>query len=399
MTSMAPPAYKELIERLPRTFVPALNDQFRQWDALFPAEQRLLKAQLDWLDHLPPEQFKQLFAPLQDVESRMDLPRWKPGAAGLSIQDTGIIARSSYYPQWRAEVEKVFGRVDEAIAGSLTRQPMLIVCILPAGLPPAIEPLWPQLAGQGMWVQLAAPFGKMEHDFVSSLARRKLPAGIEAEEGTWVIECRSQLSPLVEPAGAVALSWNALEELRREFLSRLNNIRRDLQSADQITEELRRLDLRRYLGPAINQRPRVREFLRAVLLSGNGSLVFNNSFVQWGTSEALRRAQPQAMIAGFGIRQKLKPFSSVVLFEDQHAGNPVPDQDDPAGSLIDGAMLAQYVYLSAQGLSAYQGRCLTMMAIEDSDRLLLLGAQRPLPSGPVQAEQLKDYALTWLSHE
>jgi len=396
---MAPPSYKELIERLPRTFAPALNDQFRQWDALFPAEQRLLKAQLDWMDHLPPEQFKQLFAPLQEVEARMDLPRWKPGTAGISIQDTGIIARSSYYPQWRAEVEKVFSRVDAGVdsEGTLKRLPMLLVCILPAGLPPSADPLWPQLAPQGKWLQLENSFGKLEQGFVTALARRKLPAGIEAEEGTWAIECRSQLSAAVEPAGAVALSWNALEELRREFLARLNNIRRDLQSADQVTDELKRLDLRRYLTPAINQRPRVREFLRSVLLSGNGSLVFNNSFVQWGSSEAMRRVQPQALVAGFGIRQKLKPFSSVVLFEDQNAGNPTPDQDDPAGSLIDGMMLSQYVHLTAQRLAAYQGRCLTLMAVEDSDRLLVLGAQRPLPAGPVKAEQLTDLALTWLS--
>ena len=48
---MAPPSYKDLIARLPKTFGPSLNDQFRQWDYLFPAEQRRLKAQLDRAAH------------------------------------------------------------------------------------------------------------------------------------------------------------------------------------------------------------------------------------------------------------------------------------------------------------------------------------------------------------
>ena len=379
---MAPPSYKELIGRLPKTFGPSLNDQFRQWDLLFPAEQRQLQAQLDWLTRLPPAELKTLFAPIVEVESRMDLPRWQADSAGLTIHDVGVLARSPYYPQWRTEVEKVFGRIEDGVkaSGVVKNRRRLILCILPAGLPLNGQPLWPELAGYGRWIQLKSPFGKLEPELVSTLAKRELPAGLEAEEGTWAIECGTGLSGLVEPAGGIALSWSALEALRREFLSHLNTIRRDIKSADQTTDELKRLDLRRYLSPELNRRLRVREFLRSLLLSGNGSLVFSNSFVQWGASEALRRAQPQVLLAGFGLRQKLKPFSSVVLFEDQHTSNPTPDQDDPAGSLVDALMLSQYVHLAAQGLAAYQGQTQTLFAVEDLDRVLLVGPKMEVTS-------------------
>ena len=392
---MAPPSYKDLIARLPRTFGPSLNDQFRQWEFLFPAEQRLLKAQLDWLASLPPDDLKSLFSSIVEIEGRMDLPRWQPDKPSLTIQDVGILARSPLYPQWRREVEKVFSRIDDALSNSslLRRWPRIIICTLPAGLPLANQSLWPDLSKEGNWISLPGPFSELQPGLVSSLAKRELPAGLEAEEGSWVIECGSTLSSIAEPAGVVALSWSALATLRKEFLGRLNTIRRDLKSADQTNEELKRLDLRRFLTPAINSRPRVREFLRSVFLSGNGSLVFNNSFVQWGASEALRRAQPQVLFAGFGMRQKLKPFSSVVLFEDQNVSNPVPDEIDPAGSLVDASLLSRYIHLSAQGLFPYQGRTLTLFAVEDLDRLLLLGSK----TGPIKGKDLAPFLLSWLS--
>jgi hypothetical protein len=107
----------------------------------------------------------------------------------------------------------------------------------------------------------------------------------------------------------------------------------------------------------------------------------------------LRRAQPQVLVAGFGLRQKLKPFSSVVLFEDQNASNPVRDEVDPAGSLIDALFLSHYVHLAAQGLAPYQGRTLTLFAIEDSPRALLVGATAP----PTAGKDLASFLLNWLS--
>jgi hypothetical protein len=137
------------------------------------------------------------------------------------------------------------------------------------------------------------------------------------------------------------------------------------------------------------------------MLSGNGSLVFNNSFVQWGASEALRRAQPQFLLAGFGIRPKLKPFSSAVLFEDQHRANPVADADDPSGSLIDAEMLAQYVHLSAQRVDAYAQHGLTLFTCPELSRVLAVGSKEALSifdqvNGPLDPGQLSSLLLHWL---
>jgi hypothetical protein len=401
---MAPPSYAGLVTRLPRTFGPALNDQLRRWDLLFPAEQRQLRAQLDYLTGLSQAGLKELFAPMASLESRMDLPNWRPGAAGMSIEETGVLARSPLYPQWRTEVGKIFAQIEEAIEPSNRpgRVPRLILCVLPAGLPLNAQPMWPELAGQGSWVILSKPFRESENALVASLARRPASAGLEDIESTWVTECGRDLSASVESTGAIEFSWSALEAVRRTFLDRLNAIHRDLRSADQTTDDLRRLDISPSLDPRLGQIPRVREFIRSILLSGNGSLVFNNSFVQWSASEALRRVQPQALVACFGMRPKLKPFSSVVLFENQNRSNPTPDQDDPAGSLIDGQMLSQYVHYSARNLPVYQERLVTLFACADLPRVLVVGTKPGVAhfsssASPLETQQLSDLALSWLA--
>jgi hypothetical protein len=392
-----PQAPAELIRRLPATFAPALNDQFRQWNLLFPAEQRQIRAQLAWLSRLPPDQFDHLFAHLLDIERRMDLPHWDPKTAGLSVRDSGILARSPLYPQWRAEVERVFARIDESAipSGGLESLPRLVVCILPPGIPLTDQPLWPDLEKRGAWLALDRRFGEVLPALVPAITGRVCPASLEPVERTWVFESGARLSGI---AGAEALSWDSLGLLRREFLRRLNAVQRDLRSVDQTNENLKHADINRLVEPEIAANPRLREFVRTLFLSGNGSLVFGNSFVQWGASEALRRAQPQVLIASFGIRKKLKPFSSLVLFEDQSRSNPVPDEDDPAGSLVDAAMLSQYVYLGARRVACYAGHSVTLMAAFDSSRVLVLLPQDPsFPDLSKAGKDLISFALGWLT--
>ncbi len=398
MPDVAPPLSKDLAARLPRTFGPALNDQFRQWDLLFPAEQQSLKAQMDWLAALPPERFNELLKPVFEVEAKMDLPHWNPSASGLSVHDAGLLARSPLYPQWRSAVEQVFASIDEGVrkSGKLNRPHSLVVCVLPGGLPLASQPLWPALAKEGRWALLDKPFGQVLNALAAALAARRLPESIEPVESTWIFECDTSLSPVAESTSATVLSWEALGAARREFLNHLNTISRNLRSVDQTNEDLKRLDIGRLVGQRLGSNPRILEFVRSLLLSGNGSLVFNNSFVQWGAAEALRRVQPQVLVASFGIRPKLKPFSSSVLFEDQTRNNPVAEQDDPAGSLVDSLKLSEYVHLASQRVPAYQGRCITILTARDMDSVLMLGPEQP-PRVQMTSAGLAEFLQSWLA--
>jgi hypothetical protein len=392
---------KELLKRLPRTFAPALNEQLDKWDLLFPVEQRGLKNQLDYLAGLSDSDFDALFRPVKDVEAKMQLPAWEASSRRISIAETSLLVRSPYYPQWRSEVEKVFARIDEGIEARKSRKPRrsVVACLLPAGLPlPAGIP-WPRLAQVGRTLELRAAFSDGAEQFLLALARRTDSAADPAER-TWVFETGDALSRSLASGadGLTPLSFESLGPARKAFLQRLNVIKKDLHSADQAYDDLRHLDLASLLGKGLGRDLRLSSFIRDLFLSGNGALLFGNAFVEWGSSEAMRRAQPQLLICSFGIRHKLKPFSSVAVFEDQGRASPAPEQDDAPSSLIDAQILAEYVYLTASRLPSYAEQTLGVFAIQDSNTVQVLG---PLPSpgwpsGPLALAELSAGIVRWM---
>ena len=396
MDSISP----ELLSRLPRTFVPSLNEQVKNWDLLFPAERRTITAQMNWIEHLSPREFHDLFEPINAIEARMDLPAWNPRTPRVSIDDTGVLVRSPLYPQWRGAAAKVFEKVDAGVkAGkALPVRNRLIVCCMPSGSPSRSGPVWPALEKKGNWMALDQPFGDILPVLFRGVSGRVAAPELESVERTWLFEYDALLSQL-PGAPETALSFDGFGPIRRQFLMRLNAVPKDLRALDQTYNDLRRFDLRAWLGTSLS--PDVIEFVRNLFLSGNGAVLFGNSFVQWGASEAFRRAQPQAMFCRFGIRPKPKPFSSVVLFEDQHRANPVADQPDVDGSFVDARLLSEYVYLSAIRQLEPAERLLIFFGIPEQNRLLVIGTGARVPSldrkSPQTADDLGQAARVWLA--
>jgi hypothetical protein len=394
---LSPKEVERLTSRLPRTFGTALKGNLAGWEQLFPSEQRRLLTQCRYLADLPQPEFETLFASIVAVENKMGLPRWDGHSEGISVQESGFLARSPHYRQWRTEVERAFAAIETNAKGDtdLRSIPRLVIATLPAGIP-LPERLWGEFANQGRWIDVGQPAGALLPGTIETLAKRKLAPRLESIESTWIFETRKNLSPA--GTGAISIDWDSLADLRKEFLKELNSIRRSLDSVDTTTAKLKRLDITPLLPQSLARDARVREFIRGLLLSGNGALVFNNSFVQWGSAEALRRVQPQVLVAGFGIRMKIKPFSGSVLFEDQNTSNPVKDQDDPEGSAVDGMMLAGYVYQAALRLAPEEKRTVTLLAAAGLPRILAMAPESfRIPAGKVSPEGLKDALQHWLS--
>jgi hypothetical protein len=88
--------------------------------------------------------------------------------------------------------------------------------------------------------------------------------------------------------------------------------------------------------------------------------------------QAIRRAQPRLLVTRYGVRDKMKPFSSLLLFSQPRASDQIPEIEDPVGSFVDVEQLSHYVWLNAEKSPAYRQRTLHLLLAEGVDALLAI---------------------------
>jgi len=379
-------AYRHLVERLPITMRPALNQQLSQWETLFPYEQNRLSHFLKGVETFSPSALAALTAPLWTLETKMGVKHWNFSEANDTIENASQLARSEYYAEWRREVQRVFETVNAAAHDSTPTQAAstrLILLFLPANLPVDPQSAWKGWDPRGHEIKISGDSkkfcelvmqGQPGLAGIVTLAARQ--GSIESSD-VWLIDAEAKLSGMLSPVSTNAaslLSYAALKPFRDKFLAELNKTPKDIQATDQIISNLRLESWGGWgLWPAeVANLPRLRKFVIDLFLSGNGALIFSNAFVEWAASEALRRARPSVMVIRFGMRSKPKPFTSIAIFENQQRVSSLPDVDDPENSAIDAAILARYVWLSASRYpEGEQTLCLCVSEHRDSAYVIL----------------------------
>jgi hypothetical protein len=196
------------------------------------------------------------------------------------------------------------------------------------------------------------------------------------------------------------LSNERLATLRQNFSHEVNSIRKDLADADAVFDRLRKADITAWCPPEVAHVPVIREFLRSLYLSGNGALIFSNSFVEWSASEAFRRARPAFVMAQFGVRSKPKPFTSVAVFDNPDEVNPLPAVDDLPGSALDAQVLALYVWLAASRYDEYRRNTVCLCIAESlSEAYVIAPPEFALwrEPEPVTLDRLRMALTHWLA--
>ena len=152
--------------------------------------------------------------------------------------------------------------------------------------------------------------------------------------------------------------------------------------------------------PKVDADPLLAEFLRSVLLNGNGTLLLNNTFVEWASVQAIRRARPTLAFISFGIRNKVKPFSSLLIYTDQDAANAIPTQMDTLGTYVDLEVFYQYIWQECTKYPEYRNNTVYLFAGEGMDELLAIAPPDYPPlaaTGKMSAARLRDETKAWLS--
>src|SRR5262249_19091111 len=151
------------------------------------------------------------------------------------------------------------------------------------------------------------------------------------------------------PSSLTGLSYDRLRPYRDELTRTLNQkIQGGVESPQAFAAFARSLQIVPPAGALLSSSDALLAFVRDVLLTGNGTLLMNNTFVEWTAVQALRRAQPRVLVTRYGVRDRLKPFSSMVLFSQPRAADLNPVVPDPAGSFVDVEQLSYYVWLNAE---------------------------------------------------
>ena len=366
-----------LLKRLPWTFLPFSRQQLHDWDYLFPYERQSAMHLLLFLASLSQAESTSLFREVVQVEEKMGVRNWQFSTEEQTILNASLLARSPYYQEWRKAVQKVFDAAEEHAArenAAKASRHRFVLLVIPQKLPLDSTTVWRRWQSLGRVVKLeakdaggsqsptqvllGAPRAERRAGLLDIVTRR--PGSTAAD--CWILDAGHELVESVlgnepfEPGSypATLLSYERLAGFREQFSHEINTMQKDLSAADAVYDRLRKLDVTPWCPAEVAGVPVIREYLRSLYLSGNGALIYGNSFVEWGASEALRRARPDFLVARFGVRSKPKPFTSVAVFENPDEINPLPAVDDLPGSALDAQVLALYVWLAASRYDEYR---------------------------------------------
>ncbi len=394
--------HQAVLKRLPRTFLVNTLIQIQRWPSLFEAERDYFRALFDQLSALTPAEFEQMFGPLSAFEAKTGCARLDAkNAATLQQEQLQFLRRQSTNFEWRRLIVAIFEKLEpmvEARLYSSNLPPRLVVLIYSQGIAIEREALWQRLQGVGVRIPLDLGAAQTTEPFLAQLLTGKPPASkaptlfkwLDHVQGLppsqrWLIETGDELHTMCEQndqivtAGpsATGLSYRRLRPYRRRLSEAIYSkvSTGGVGGPVQLSEWLETLEARPHEGLSLYHDRAVVDFIRDILvLGGNGTLIINNSFVEWSSVQALHRARPRLLVARFGVRDKLKPFSSLLLFSQPRPTDKIPLTQDPLGSFVDVELETYYIWLKSSGELPYRGKTLYLLLAEGVNQMLAIPA-------------------------
>ena len=413
--------HRDMLARLPATLHAFVLVELQKWPVLFGPEQRYQRALVEHLSRLPKRGLEQEASGIERIEEEAAVNRLgERNPARFQDEAQALLRKRGLFVAWRGEVDAFFQKVDPALEALLypaDAPRRLVVQIYGSGIAVQRERLWSRFRRAGVRVPLNLEGTNGTERFLEALFGAREPGGrtpaifaatASAPLDAWLIEAHEALHALCAPkehepgvGSLTGLSYDRLRAYRDDLTRALNRkIQSGVESPQAFAAYARSLQIVPADGTLPYSADVLLAFVRDVLLAGNGTLLVNNTFVEWAAVQALRRAQPRILVTRFGVRDKLKPFSSMVLFSQPRATDHVPVAPDSAGSFVDVEQLSYYVWLNAEKNAAYRKKTLYLFLAEGVDEMLAIRSDQSigLPSG-LSPARLSDVCATmghWL---
>jgi hypothetical protein len=393
-------AHAELLARLPATVHAFIVLELQKWPTLFAAERRYQTALLDELARFSRPDLQQATAGITRVETEAGCDKIARGNPGrFQDEAQALLRKRKLLPDWRKEIDAFFQRLDPALEAHLyppDAPRRLVVQIYGSGIGVQTEKLWHRFKGTGFRVPLNLEDARGPETFLrmlfgaadgrtaalfSALKEAERPNPLHA----WVVECQDALHGLCSPGtfgdALAGLSYERLRTYRDELTRALySKIQSGVESPQAFAAYARGLKIAPAPDALLHSNEVLQAFVRDVLLTGNGTLFVNNTFVEWAAVQAIRRAQPRVLVTRYGVRDKLKPFSSLLLFSQPRESDQIPLIEDPLGSFIDVEQLSYYVWLNAEKSAAYRKKTLYLFLAEGVDEMLAVRSDMTGPA-------------------
>jgi hypothetical protein len=393
---------KGLLDRLPPTFSTFFFEQFQQWNLLFPAEQRYQERLFLLLDRSSKEAIESLFVPVREVERRMGINEKTWPRRRFDLDQVEFLNRNAHYGEWRQAISGVFERIDPLLDAETVRnaRAALVVVTAPPELAVSADRMWLRLRHRGKRIALELPDTE---DYLGMALRNSTGESIlelhaKDRYDSWCIS----VGPGIAGGGnVVGLSYDELKNYRARLMEEVRRMveKGEVRTPQQLLERLKQLKILLSEG-SFAADPVLSEFVRAVLLTGNGALLINNTFVEWAAIQVIRRARPSAMLVSFGVRNKLKPFSSMLVYSDQQTASPVPEQMDSLGTYVDLEVFYQYIWQEFEKYAEYRNNTAYLFLADGLEELFCIAPPDfPLLTAraPLKLEEIFAGAREWLN--
>jgi hypothetical protein len=374
-----------LFDRLPVTFSTYFFEQIQEWDLLFPPEQTYYERFFGLLAKAEAAELDRLFEPMRQAERQMGVNDAIWPKRTFTLQQVDFLNRSPHYPAWRKAVSGVFAEIDPLLDAETAShgRPRLVVVLSPAEIPAGPDRLWTRIASHGRRVPLDVPdgadytplllTGKPRAAGAPSIADLYAAANSSTPYSAWCVESGDSLAGISTHSGVVRLSYQRLGEYRARLQKQVQQVVEEerVPGPQQLSARLKQMKIRPGEGE-FGSNAILSEFARAILLSGNGTLLINNTFVEWASVQAVRRARPVVTLISYGIRNKIKPFSSLLIYADQEITNPIPTQADMLGTYVDLEIFHQYIWQEFRKYAEYRGNTAFLFVAEGADEMLAI---------------------------
>ena len=369
-STMLTPAQQRLLEILPVPLAAVIMQQIARAGSLFPAEKQELDRTLQSLTPPRPDNAKRAVEMFATLRLSPELKRldWRSDAAGFVDKMTAELWSTGQIETFHEAAKLLAPSAITAEQGAQAPKPRFVAIALDKRLSAAGKTpvLFRKLRPYGTFFPHADDEDGAE-TLANWLAAR---ANAHPEPYThWQISGDIWKEPAAAPV--VSLSYNGMLAERERLLVFFNTVRNT--AASQGPEGLQRVLQHltpEEVGMGAIADPVVRTFALDIFTQGSGTQLYATTFVQWTIREALRRAQPESVLAWFTPRCDATSMDWRISHPDREQA------PDGPGSLIDAEMGAYLSYVNLMRLPDAE-RASLLVWHEGYGQALLIGTDMP----------------------